>query len=301
MKRLHIIVTALLLSLFAFSLCAQSPQQTLAQPTPQEKQRLTKELQAYRAKKDRHGEAVTLLQLGVAEIGSGNIEGARTNLAEAVEKMRVQNDLIGAWMALLIRSQIEVAAGKSAAAVSLLEQALTALNDAKTSTGPVSFKTLLVFGGVSGLPAEVKKVLDGPDAGPIKPMMIQYSLEPMTHDLYASALTGNGQLEKAETELKAAVAGAALAQGMYDFSIEMHYGDLRYRQQRYDEARTHYVKALKAAPKAGSIISVGGDQQIQVGIYDRLARLETATGHPEEAKRWAKMAREAGTKQPESR
>lgn len=295
------IAIAVLLSLFAFSLHAQTPQQKLVQPTPQARQELTKALQEYRTNKNRHGEALTLLQLGFTEAGLGNISGARTNLAEAVEKMRAQNDLVGTWMALLVLSQIEVASGRPAEALPHVERALTTLHEAKASTAPFSLKTLMALGAVSGLPPEMSQLLEGPNAGAIKPLMIQYSLEPMTHDLYGSVLTEVGQLEKAEAELKAAAAGAIYAQGMYDFSIESHFGDLRFRQQRFDEARTHYVKALKASSTAATMLPVGGGQQIQAGIYDRLVRLEMATGHPEEAKRWSQEARELGRKRPESR
>ncbi len=290
------IAVAVLLSLFGMSLDAQTPQQKLIQPTPQARQELTKALQQYRAKKDGHGEALTLLQLGFAEAGLGNVSGARSNLAEADEKMRAQNDLVGSWMALLILSQIEVAAGRPADALSQIKRALATLNEAKTSTAPFSLKTLTAFGSVSALPPEMVQVLESPNAGPVKSLMIQYTLEPMTHDLYGSVLTQLGQLEKAEAELKAAQAGAIYAQGMYDFSIESHFGDLRFRQQRYDEARAHYVKALNASSRAASMIPMGGVQQIQAGIYDRLVRLETVAGRPEEAKRWSEKARALGKK-----
>ena len=81
------IAVAVLLSLFASLLHAQTPQQKLIQPTPQARQELTKALQEYRAKKDVHGEGLTLLQLGLTEAGLGNVGGARSNLAEAAEKM----------------------------------------------------------------------------------------------------------------------------------------------------------------------------------------------------------------------
>jgi tetratricopeptide (TPR) repeat protein len=301
MKRRHTTVAALLLSLFTVSLYAQSPQQTGFQQPAREKQRLTKELREYREKKDVHGEALTLLQLGLSEASLGNVTGARSNLSEAIDKMRAQHDSIGTWMGLLLLSQFEVAAGRPAEAVRLLERALATLNEAKTSTVPFSLDTLTALGAASGIPPEMRQLLEGPSAGAMKSLMIQVSFEPMTHDLYGSALTDVGQLEKAEAELKTAAGGAIPAQGMFDFSIESHFGDLRYRQQRYDDARTHYVKALSASSKAATMIPISGHQQIQVGIYDRLVRLETATGHPDEAKRWAAKAREASKKPSESR
>jgi tetratricopeptide (TPR) repeat protein len=301
MKLRKIVLAVASLFLFALSTHAQTVQQTLTQPTPQSRQQLTKTLQEYRAKKDRHGEAVTLLQLGMAEAGLGNVAEARSNLAQAIDQMRAQKDLVGTWMALLLLSQIEVAAGRPAEALPHAERALAVLNEAKTSTAPLSFKTLMAFGAGSGLPPEMSQLLEGPNAGAMKTLMIQYSLEPMTHDLYGSVLMDVGQLDKAESELKAAAAGAIYSQGMYDFSIQSHFGDLRFRQQRYDEARTHYVKALNASSTAATLLPVGGGQQIQAGIYDRLVRLETATGRPQEAKRWAEKARELGRKQPPGR
>jgi tetratricopeptide (TPR) repeat protein len=294
------IAVAVLLSLFALSLHAQTPQQKLLQLSPQARQELTKTLQEYRAKKDGYGEALTLLQLGLTEAGLGNVSGARSNLAEAAEKMRAQNDFAGAWMALVALSQIEVLTGRPTEAIPHVERAFTVLKEAKASTAPFSLKTLTALGSVS-IPPEMVQLLEGPNAGAVKIMMIQLSLEPMTHDLYGSVLTEAGRLEKAEAELKAAVAGFVYSQGMYDFSLESHFGDLRFRQQRYDEARTHYVKALNASPTAATMIPMGAGQQIQAGIYDRLVRLETTTGHPEEAKRWAEKARELGKKRTESR
>jgi tetratricopeptide (TPR) repeat protein len=301
MRGRRIAIATAVLYLFTFSVGAQNPQQMLLQPTPQTRQQLTKALQEYRDNKDRHGEALTLLQLGMTEAGLGNVSGARSNFGEAVDKMRAQNDLVGAWMALLLLSEIEAAAGRPAEALPHIERALTMLNEAKASTAPFSLKTLTAFGSGSAIPPEMSQLLEGPNAGAMKSLMIQYSLEPMTHDLYGSVLTAAGRLEKAEAELKAAAAGAIYSQGMYDFSIESHFGDLRFRQQRYDEARTHYVKALNASSTAATMIPMGGGQQIQAGIYDRLVRLETTTGHPEEAKRWSEKARELGKKRPESR
>ena len=291
-SRRIVIAAAVLLGLFALSLNAQITQQTLIQPTPQTRQQLTKALQEYREKKDRQGEAITLLQLGIAEAGLGNAGGARSNLTEAVGKMRAQNDPMGAWLALLTLAQIEVALARPAEAISHIEKAFTVLKEAKVSTTPFTFKTFMALGSVSGIAPEMLQALNEPGAGKMRALMIEYSFEPMTHDLYGSVLTQVGQLEKAETELKAAVAGSIYSQGIYDFSIEAHFGDLRFRQQRYDDARTHYMKALNASSKTATMLPMGGEEQIKLGIYDRLARLETSTGHPEEAKRWSEKARE---------
>ncbi|HEX7678003.1 MAG TPA: tetratricopeptide repeat protein [Thermoanaerobaculia bacterium] len=289
-SRLIAIAAAVLLHLFAVSLAGQTAQQTLSQPTPQTRQRLTKALQDYREKQDLHGEALTLLQLGIAEAGLGDIDGARSNLTEAVKKMRAQNDSIGAWLALISVSQLEVALRHFSDATPHLEKALTVLNEAKASTAPFNLDTFKAFGAASGFSLQLPQGVDESVVAAMKPLLIQFSLEPVTHDLYGSVLTQVGQFEKAEAELKAAAAGSIYSQGMYDFSIESHFGDLRVRQQRYDEARAHYVKALNASSKTAQ--SPMGGQQITADIYGRLARLETVTGHPEEAKRWSEKARD---------
>ena len=284
------IAAAVLLLLFAVALDAQVPPQTLTLPTPQARQQLTKALEEYRAKKDPRGEALTLLQLGITEAGLGNVEGARSNLLEAVRKMRAQNDPMGSWLALLTLAEIEVAVGRPAEALPHVEMALTVLNEAKVSTAPFNVKTFTALGSVSGISLQMPQGLDESTVAAMKPLLIQYSLEPVTHDQYGSVLTQVGQLEKAEAELKAAAAGSIYSQGMYDFSIESHFGDLRFRQQRYDEARTHYMKALNSSSKMAQHPMI--ERQVKAGIYDRLARLETITGHPEDAKRWSEKARD---------
>jgi len=284
------VAAAALVYLFALSLHGQASEQMSIQPTTQTREQLTKALQAYRETKDRRGEALTLLQLGIMDAGSGSVSGARSNLIEAVEKMRTQNDFVGAWVGLVLLSQIEMATGRPADAVSHIEGALVALNEAKVSTAPFRLDTFLAVSPVSGVPPQMRQMLDDPHmAGVIKSMLIQYSFDPITHDVYGSALILTGQLEKAEAELKTAAAGTT--QGLYDFSIELHFGDLRFQQQRYDEARTHYVKALNASSTTGATLSIG-DQPIKASIYDRLVRLETIAGHPDEAKRWSEKARE---------
>jgi tetratricopeptide (TPR) repeat protein len=293
--RHNVIIAAVLLNLLALSLSAQTTQIVL-QPA-QTKQELTKALRDFREKQDRQGEALTLLQLGMAVAATGDVAGARSNLTEAVEKMRAQNDFVGTWMALMTLGQLELLVGRSSEAASYLDSALTVLLDAKTSTAPFRIKTVLAVGSASGLSAEMFKTLDESQAGMLKGLAIQFSFEPMTHDLYGSALTQVGKLEKAEAELKAAAAGTIYAQGMYDFSIQSHFGDLRFRQARYDEARAHYIKAVESK----TALPAPADRQVKAGIYDRLVRLEEITHHPEEAKRWSQKAAELGRKQTGSR
>jgi len=293
------LIAVLLLSLLALPLAAQTVEGRIAVATPallngqpaEVKRQLTQALQEYREKKDAHGEAITLIYLGLAEMGLNNIQGARTNLEEAAKKMRAQEDAVGAWMSLLVLSQLETAVGRSTQALADIEEAFKVIDAAKTSTAPFTLKTFITFAEASGqLQPGMKEALVG-GAELMKPMLLQYMLEPVTHDIYGSLLTDAGKLEKAEEELNAAVAGSQLFQGAYDFSIAAHFGDLRYRQQRYDEARTQYKKALSGGSLQMPMNPVG-DQWIKVGIYDRLARLEAMTGHIDEAMRWSDKALE---------
>ena len=302
--RLHIAYVAiLLLSIIALPLAAQSLQSRIATVSPalingqaaEAKRQLTKALQEYREKKDVHSEAITLLFLGLTEMALHNVDGARSNLEDAAKTMRAQDDAIGTWIALIVMSQLDQALGRSPQALADLEEAFAVINRAKASNAPFTLKTFLALLPDSALPPGMKEMLE-PNAQMMKPMILEYFLEPITHNLYGSVLTEAGQLEKAEAELNAAVEESKFFQGMYDFSIAAHFGDLRYHQQRYDEARTQYQKALSGSMQ--SPMNPVGDQWIRVSIYDRLARLETITGHVDEAMKWSdkslEIAREAG-------
>ena len=78
-SRLIAIAVAVLSHLFAVSLAAQAARQTLSQPTAQTRQQLTKALQDYREEQDLHGEALTLLRLGITEAGLLGLESATTS------------------------------------------------------------------------------------------------------------------------------------------------------------------------------------------------------------------------------
>ncbi|MBV9496388.1 MAG: tetratricopeptide repeat protein [Acidobacteria bacterium] len=297
--RVIAIVIAVLLQLSTLSLDAQITPQALTNPSPQTKLRLTKALDEYRAKGDLAGESSTLLQLGIVEASLGNLDEARSGLVEAAEKMRSQNDLLGAWMAHLLLCQVEAGSGRVGEAIRHAEKAVALLDEVKASTAPINLKTLTAFSSPVGFSPQMLKDLDGPTASVMKPILLQSSLEPLTHDMYGNVLALGGKFEKAEKELQAAAAGSAFSRGLYDFSIEGHFGDLRFLQKNYDEARAHYMKALNASPKMAMFAAVS--PQIKAGIYERLARLETITNHPEEAKRWSEKAQELGRNRPESR
>ena len=82
--------------------------------------------------------------------------------------------------------------------------------------------------------AQIEKALAVTDG---MPPVLQEHAQPITRDLYGSLLTQTGEIERAEEELRQA---SASSKGQYDFSIAAHFGYLRFRQKRYDEAREHY-------------------------------------------------------------
>jgi CHAT domain-containing protein len=282
---------AILLSSLTSPLAAQTLNERIAAVGPalmngqaaEAKVQLTKALQECREKKDVHGEALTLLFLGMTEATLNNLDVARADLQESEKKMRAQEDAIGIWLALLVQSQFEQALGHTTEALARMEEAVAVVNKAKVSSAPFSLKTLLIMMPPNALPPGILPMLES-SAEMLKPMFFQYFIEPITHDMYGGLLTQVGQLEKAEAELDAASAGSQLFQGMYDFSIAGHFGDLRYRQKRYDEARTYYQKALSG--NLQTPFNPAGGQLIQQGIYDRLARLEGMTGHIDDALGW---------------
>ncbi len=287
-------VTALLLSLFAQPLFAQqipggltgSPVATaIVQRPEQTKAELTRTLETARKEKDPHGEAIALLMLGLTELALNNPDGSRVNLEESAKKMEAQNDVIGQWMATLVLAQLEQALGNTQQALTSMEKTLDILSAGKASTAPFTLKTMIALasGEGSGLPPGALEMMKD-SADLMKTMILQYCLEPVTHDLYGSMLTEAGQFEKAEEALNAAAAGSQYFQGLYDFSIAAHFGDLRYKQGRYDEARTQYQKALSGSLQTP--MNPLGDQWIRLSIYDRLARLEASTGHLDDAMGW---------------
>lgn len=285
-------VATLLLSFLAQPLLAQqmpggltgSPvANAIVQRPAQTKEELTRKLETARNTKDAHGEALALLMLGLTELALNNPDGARTNLLESAKKMEAQNDAIGQWMAMVVVAQLEQALGNTEQALASMEKTFAVLNAAMTSTAPFTLKTLLALAAGSGLPPGALDMM-AESADLMKPMILQYFLEPVTHDLYGSMLTEAGQFEKAEAELNAAAAGSQYFQGMYDFSIAAHFGDLRYKQGRYDEARAQYEKALSGSLQTP--MNPLGDQWIRLSIYDRLARLEASTAHLDAAMGW---------------
>lgn len=127
--------------------------------------------------------------------------------------------------------------------------------------------------------ARIEKALAVTDG---MPWALREHARPITRDLYGSLLTQIGQLDRAEEELNRASAGS---KGQYDFTIAAHFGDLRFRQRRHDEARAHYQRAVRAFAE-GSPVLLLDRQTVLAGVYDRLFQVEIIAGHPERARHW---------------
>ncbi len=270
--RITAAVALLLLQLLAMSLEAR-PRES-AQKIPQ----LRKTLQECREKKDLPGESLALLRLGVAEADLGNVDNARSNLTDAAKMMSVQNDVVGTWMAHFALAHVENAMGRPEEAIVLIEKALAMIAEAGRSGASFSLRPLLA---ASGLTPEAIDSFEA-ESKLLAASVLHEHIEPITRDLYGSLLTQTGQLERAEKELNEA---RRASQGKYDFSIAAHFGDLRFRQERHDEARAHYREAVNGFA-AGSPVLLLDRQTVLAGIYDRLAQLELVTGHPERARHW---------------
>ena len=291
MTNRRIVHVALLLAVFALPLAAEGPWDRIAVAGPaltngrplEAKGQLVQALQEFRELKDGHGEAATLLLLGITEVSLDNIDAARTTLEEATQKLRDMNDALGAWMGLLTLSRLEKGMGRWTSALADQDEALSIIINAKTSTVPFTIDTFLAVGPAAGMPTHGFSLTPG-QAEFLKPILLQYFAEPLTHDGYASLLIEVGQYERAEEELNAAVSGAGPFLSMYDSVFAAHLGDLRFRKGRFDEARVQYQKALGGSLRVP--LSFGGEQSIRLGIYNRLAELEIATGHGDEALGW---------------
>jgi CHAT domain-containing protein/tetratricopeptide (TPR) repeat protein len=284
-------LAAVLTVLLVLPLAAEGPKDRIAAAGPyltsgrpaDAKVHLTKALQEFRERKDPRGEAVVLMLLGIAEVGLSNEDAARGDLQDAAKKLRAQEDTFGAWMALTMLAQLEKSIGRYTAALAWQDEALNVIRKAKTSDAPFTLSSFVLLAEAFGLSAGDLPILEAA-AEFMKPILLQYLAEPLTHDIYASIWIEVGEYDRAEEELNAAAAGAQLFGAMYQYSIAAHYGDLRYRQRRFDEARVQYEKALEGSLRMP--FSAVGEEWIKVGIYSRLAELELADGRVDAALAW---------------
>jgi CHAT domain-containing protein len=205
-------------------------------------------------------------------------------LRKALQEYREQKDPAGEALTLLRLGVAEADLGNVDSARKNLTDAakmISALNDA-LGTWSAHYALSHVenaMGRPNAAIVQIKKALGVVNG---MPPALQEHAEPITRDLYGNLLTQRGQLQRAEKELSKASAGS---KGQYDFTIAAHFGDLRFRQRRYDEAREHYQQAMRAFT-AGAPVLLLDRQTVMAGVYDRLAQVEIVTGHPERVRHW---------------
>jgi len=272
-----VIAVVLLFQIFATSLVAREPAQT--------KEQLTNTLEESRRKNDLRGEAVALLRLGIAEWELDHADAARADLTEAAGKMSAQNDVVGAWFAFFTLSELEDLSGRRKEAIQYVERALSVINDAKMSTASFSLETLFTLWD-SGQPRGMLELYQYFEDW-MKPMVLEGMLEPITRDSYGGLLMDAGQLERAEEELNRAADCLKDSPVPYH-GLEVHLGDLRFRQKRYDEAAAHYRSGLEASSQTPQ--DPMEDSRTRLEYYNRLALAEASAGHSEEAKQWREKA-----------
>ncbi|MBV8516180.1 MAG: CHAT domain-containing protein [Acidobacteria bacterium] len=245
--------------------------------------------QAYRAQADRPNEAVASLMLAITDMAMNDAPSARLNLEEAITTFDTIGDSFGAWVALWMRASLESHEGRYDAAASAAERALKHLADAAAPDKPFSTTSLQALAAAFGQQANMLSSLGDESTEVFKPILLMFA-EAVTRDAYGSALLECGKLDEAERELTKATTLQQMFGGVLDSSIAQHFGDLRRRQWRFDDARTEYKKALNAVPGLPRIGNL--DELTRVHIYGKLAELEVLGGHLDDALAWNDKALE---------
>ena len=201
-------------------------------------------------------------------------------------KLEQAGDSISAFIGLWMLAEVQRGIGKVDASLATHERALTMLHDAALPTARFTMGGLKFLGPAVGLdPTGLGPIVENPQI--LKPMMLSMA-ETIGRDSYAHLLINAGKLERAETELTRAAAIAPLFGGMFDSSIEGHFGDLRRRQWHFDEARAHYRRALEGVVPITAIS--GRDEWLRVSILGNLADIELLSGCTDEALAWNDQA-----------
>ncbi|HYC58644.1 MAG TPA: CHAT domain-containing protein [Thermoanaerobaculia bacterium] len=241
-------------------------------------------LAEYREEKNLTGEAVTLMLMAIAERHRSLDDAARSHLQNALHIVRERKDAIGTWLALLHLAQMERSRGNYGAALNWQDEAQSVIEKAEASDSPLMLATFELMATALGLPS--MDWSGGPTgAGEyLQAIALEAIVKPLTQNSHAGILIEVGQYDRAEKALSAVLAGPALFSGGYQASVAAHFGELRYRQRRFAEARVHYEKALHGSPRMP--LNPLNEQWIKAGIHSRLAELEIAQNHIGEALAW---------------
>lgn len=240
------------------------------------------------AKGDVRTEANAWLLLALADSGLSDATSARANLEQAVKRFAESGDLFAGWLAAWAGAELEKAQGQYVTSIAHSERALQLLAQLAEPEAPFTLDSFVTLGVAFGVPAaQAGPMKDHPQI--LKPFLLQFA-DVVTRITYADALVEAGELERAETNIERAKAGAALFGGLFQSTIASVYGDLRRRQWRLDEARDHYKIALSGVKSIPTFAL--SSVQLEIRILGKLARLEWASGRADEGLRWNARALE---------
>lgn len=247
---------------------------------------LHKAIDAYRNESNATGEGVSLVLLGIADVDAGRDAEATTNLESGAVKLEQAGDKFSAVIGLWALAQYQLGLERVDASKGTHERALNMLREAASTKSKFNLDGLRLLGPAVGFNVGILgPIFENPRI--VKPIFLTM-LETMLRDSYASLLIDTGKLTEAETELARATTIAPMLGGLFDSSIEGHYGDLRRRQWRFDEAREHYRSALEGVTPMSSI--PGRDDWVRVSILGKLADIEMLEGCMDEALAWNDQA-----------
>jgi tetratricopeptide (TPR) repeat protein len=245
-----------------------------------------KAIDDYRSESNAAGEGTGLFLLGAADVAAGRDAEATTNLESAAVKLEQSGDTISAVIALWALAQYQLGMERVDASMATHERALKMLREAAAPKAKFNLDGLRFLAPAVGLNVGgLGQLFESPQI--MKPILLNM-IETVIRDSYASLLIDIGKLPEAETQLVRAAAIAPMFGGMFDASIEGHYGDLRRRQWHFDEAREHYRSALESVTPMQSL--PGRDDWLHVSIFGKLADIETLEGCTDEALAWNDQA-----------
>ncbi|MBV9496399.1 MAG: CHAT domain-containing protein [Acidobacteria bacterium] len=242
-------------------------------------------MQEYRKAGDQHGEAVALMFVGVTDVRLNNIDAARGELNNAAMLLDKNQDYLGSWLAFLVLVELEKGMGLYTAGFAWLAEAEKELEKLKDPNASFTLATFLTMATESGPQVELVRQLNAQPGASIlfKSVLVSSFVEPFLHDSRGSLLLLTGQLDKAESEFKAAIDGAEIFAGSLSGTFAAHLGDLEFRRGKFDAAITQYQRARQSVTAMPWRL---GDQLTELGILGRLAETENAAGRLEQALAW---------------
>ncbi len=289
----------ILLTLVPFTATAQQPPKTpgplarvglevMAGRTEDARKQILAVLETARKQNDVAQQAMCHLMLGMTEGTAGNTAAALTSLDEGARLFSTAGDHFGAFLTLWALGEMQSREAQFDESVATFERALAVLEKAAQPGESFSIERLQSIGGLFG--AQMPEFGGGSFAAApelFKPILLLFA-DATVRDGYGSALLEAGDLEKAERELGRARQSALLFGGIFDASLASHFGDLRRRQWRFEEAREEYAKALRGT----GLLPVfsGQDDRVRIAVLNSLADIEILTGRTDEALAWNDQA-----------